>query len=349
MTAIPIQNLYYLLCYAWNRLEERDIVNVSTTDAQNLLDLFSRVIVSGTNHLLKKGVDRGYKSFNENTGYIRGKLDISTTIKKDLLSKCKANCQFDELSHDVLHNQILKTTINCLLKHSKVSKENLKGLMNTSRRLHGISEVTLSSRLFRKIQLHQGNAFYGFLLSICRLIYENVLAKEGDGDFKFRDFSRDSSQMPALFENFVRNFYACELRKEYPQSRLVGKEKIKWITDDSPSNTFDLLPSMETDISIRFPERYIVVDTKFYSKTLQVNFDKKSIHSGNLYQIYAYLRHLEGRGEEYLNCEGLLLYPTVDETIDFDFQTHGHRIKIKTVNLADDWKKIHHRLIEILN
>ena len=29
---IPIQNIYYLLCYAWNKLDEKDIVDEDTVD-----------------------------------------------------------------------------------------------------------------------------------------------------------------------------------------------------------------------------------------------------------------------------------------------------------------------------
>ena len=44
---IPIQNIYYLLCYAWNKLEERDIVDVRGIDSTKILDLFARVLIGG--------------------------------------------------------------------------------------------------------------------------------------------------------------------------------------------------------------------------------------------------------------------------------------------------------------
>ena len=57
---IPILNIYYLLCYAWNKLEESGLVDVKTEDSTTLLDLFARVLISGTTHILKRGLDRGY-------------------------------------------------------------------------------------------------------------------------------------------------------------------------------------------------------------------------------------------------------------------------------------------------
>ena len=46
MTAprIPIQNLYYLLCYAWNRLPQGKLVDVSGVPATELANLFAHVL-----------------------------------------------------------------------------------------------------------------------------------------------------------------------------------------------------------------------------------------------------------------------------------------------------------------
>ncbi|NIQ13085.1 MAG: restriction endonuclease, partial [Candidatus Dadabacteria bacterium] len=56
--SIPIQNIYYLLCYAWNKLEEKDLVNVQEEDTTKLIDLFAKVLINGTTYLLKRGLDR---------------------------------------------------------------------------------------------------------------------------------------------------------------------------------------------------------------------------------------------------------------------------------------------------
>src|ERR1017187_4639091 len=54
---IPIQNIYYLLCYAWDKLAEKDVVAVEDIPTTTLADLFARVLINGTNHLLKRGFD----------------------------------------------------------------------------------------------------------------------------------------------------------------------------------------------------------------------------------------------------------------------------------------------------
>jgi hypothetical protein len=42
--AIPIENIYFLLCYAWNKLDEKERVDVSIDDKTELLDLFAKVL-----------------------------------------------------------------------------------------------------------------------------------------------------------------------------------------------------------------------------------------------------------------------------------------------------------------
>jgi len=348
MSAIPIENLYYLLCYAWNRLDEKDVVNVSSTNANHLLNLLARVLVSGTTHLFRRGLDRGYVKYAEVTATVKGRINFSNSIKQGLLRRCKVECEYDDFDHNVLHNKILKTTIKNLIGHPKLSIENEENLIQLYRRMHGIDEINLSARCFSRVRLHRNNSFYGFLLSICRLIYENVLAKEGSGDFQFQDFIRDPKQMARLFEEFIRNFYKMELEGKGDGCHVVGAERIEWYLDEEVPEARAYLPKMLTDISIEWPDRYLITDTKYYSQTLSRHYDKKTIHSAHLQQLFAYLMQIEPKEDKYKGCEGMLLYPVVDEEIDIEFTSRGHRVMVKTVDLSQDWKFIRNRLIEIV-
>src|SRR5215510_8638394 len=113
---IPVQNVYYLLCYAWDKLEEKDIVNIDAGATKSLINLFGRVLASGIDHLLKKGVDRGYLLHSEETTVLRGRINFPQTVKRILLQRAQAHCEFDEMSFDVLHNRILKATLFRLIR-----------------------------------------------------------------------------------------------------------------------------------------------------------------------------------------------------------------------------------------
>ena len=116
---IPIENIYYLLCYAWDRMEEGDVVDVSEVGLQRLPDLFAQVLVHGVGHLLRRGLDRGYVGFADDVAGVRGKLDLSSTLKRQTLTRARTRCHVDELSYDVVHNQILKATMRSLARASE--------------------------------------------------------------------------------------------------------------------------------------------------------------------------------------------------------------------------------------
>ena len=204
--AIPIQNIYYLLCYAWNRLEEGNIIAVEPTERTSLIDLFAKVLIGGVSHLLKRGLDRGYVHHTEDTGRLRGKIQFQQSLKFILLGQPKASCEYDELNHNVLHNQILKETIRLLVSANDLGGELKDRLVGLHRRLHEVETITLSSHTFRRVQFHRNNQFYDFLIRICDLIYSNLLPTEDQGKSTFRDFIREEGQMRLLFEGFVRNF-----------------------------------------------------------------------------------------------------------------------------------------------
>jgi len=57
---IPILNIYYLLSYAWDKLDEAEPKEVSQVDNHNVINLFARVLSNRTAYLLRRGLDRGY-------------------------------------------------------------------------------------------------------------------------------------------------------------------------------------------------------------------------------------------------------------------------------------------------
>jgi 5-methylcytosine-specific restriction enzyme subunit McrC len=339
---IPIQNVYYLLCYAWNKLEEKDIVSVSQNDKDEIVDLFGKVLCNGISHLFKKGLDRGYVLHKEEIGRIRGKINFTTTLRKNFFKLPRIDCEYDELSHDILHNQILKSTVKMLIKCEELNKDIREDLKCIYHRFYGIEEITLSKRHFRLVQLNRNNYFYDFLLKICELLIDNLLPTEQGGKYKFKDFLQNDA-MSSLFEEFVRNFY-----KKEQDNFKVTRENIKWNAVPIDEQSRSYLPNMQTDISLTSQGRKIIIDTKYYKETLQKYHEKESIHSNNLYQLFAYVMNLEVRGGENSNCEGVLLYPTVESEHEYQYVMRGHKIKIKTINLNQDWKDIHRDLVAIL-
>lgn len=340
---IPIENIYYILCYAWDKLEEKELIKVEPTSTTNLVNLFARVLISGTNHLLKRGFDRGYILDNEETRRLRGKIDFNSTLKRSLLIKGQVQCEFDELDYNVLHNRILKTTMKNLVQVDGLDKELQKSLIQHLHRLHEVEEINLSKKIFNKVQLHSNNYFYDFLLKICELLYDNLLPTQKTGTWQFRNFLRDENKMPAIFENFVRNFYKSEAK-----GYKVNREDIYWNKLPVGNDSINLLPKMQTDICLTSKNRKIMIECKYTSNLFQEHYGTKKFRSEHLYQLNSYLHNLPNN---HLNntCQAILLYPSLDNMVNKDYKdSKGRIISIRTVDLNQNWPNIHHDLLELI-
>lgn len=338
---IPIQNIFYLFCYAWNRYQEGEIISIKQLESPGIADLFAKILINGTNHILRRGLDRGYVETNEDSSCIRGKLSIDTSIKRNLFLNAKANCSFDELTHDVLHNQIIKTTIYKVSKVKGLDKTLRNPLLLLGKRLDGIQQVVISNSLFRRIQLNRNNAYYDFLLKVCELIHNIILPQREDGSYSFKDILQNERLMNRVFEDFLRNFYKIE-QNEFS----VSSEYINWDGVSVGELAQNVLPSMLTDVSLRGKDRTIIIDAKYYKEALPLNRGKERIRSSHLYQLFAYLKNLKHDAPGY--AEGVLLYPTVNKDFNYEYVFQGHRVRACSINLNQDWQRIHKDLISVI-
>jgi 5-methylcytosine-specific restriction enzyme subunit McrC len=97
---------------------------------------------------------------------------------------------------------------------------------------------------------------------------------------------------------------------------------------------------MQSDIILQKGHRTIIIDTKYYSKTMQSHHGRTTYISGNLYQIYAYVMNY--RKGVFGDVSGVLLYAKTDEAItpDEDLIISGNKISLKTLDLNQEWNGI---------
>lgn len=341
---IPIENIYYLLCYAWNKLDVKERVNVSIDDKTELLDLFAKVLINATKMLLKRGIDKNYIDHTEELAGVKGKIQISQTLKSNLLFKQRTICSFDDFSANIISNRILVSTIYRLTRTKGLDKQLKNELVSLQRMFSGINQIEITNSLFKQVRLNRNNRFYGFVMNVCQIIYESTFPSEEHGKYKFSDFTRDDNKMNQLFEAFIRNFY----KKEQQKYKTVKKETIKWQFDKTDIESYQYLPQMETDITLENEGEKIIIDAKFYRETMKVNYDKERIKSANLYQLFSYLLNQEDGSSKTQNAKGILLYPTIETDYNLNFKYYNHNIQIRTVNLNLNWRKISSRLKEII-
>ncbi|MFO0964034.1 MAG: hypothetical protein U0793_00420 [Gemmataceae bacterium] len=341
----PILNIYYLLCYAWDYWKEGQLVNISHEPFHSLPDLLVHVLNAGTGHLLRRGVDQRYLAQEDDLSSPRGRIDIGATLTRLLTLRSRLCCVYDELSHDVHHNRIIKATLCRAARAKDLEKRLAEESSYLYRRLHEISDMPLSASSFCKTDAPRIGRFYSFLLEVCRILYYSLLVDPKTGGSVFRDVLQDDKTMNGIFEQFIRKFYAKE------QTLFnVSAKTFKWIDVDAKSDDDrSALPLMKTDVTLESAKRVIILDAKYYASCLQTSqYGKATIHSGNLYQLYAYMRNAAKKYGPSCTVEGILIYPVLGQPLDLHFRIHGHPVSIVTVDLNQHWTGIKHRLLEVI-
>lgn len=328
-----------MLCYVWHRLEEKDAVNIARKDEKDIYNLLARILLKRLQLLIKRGFYKEYVSVQENMPTIRGQISFPESLNELTFKQAKMYCNFDELSHNILHNQIIKTTLYHLMRHRLVDPENLEEIQRIYPYFQEIQMIRLTRRTFKQVRVHRTNQQYGFLIDICKFLFDSLLMSRDEKSVeRFTQFNQNTREMAYLFEDFVRNFYKQELLNS-----KVGSKHILW---KASGDDLSYLPRMETDISIETNGQMIIIDTKFYQNTLSTNLTSEKLISANLYQVFAYISNFESSSIE--KATGILLYPKVDQELNLSYVIAGYPMKIFTVDLSQEWQDIHNRLLEII-
>lgn len=337
---IRLKNIYYMLSYAYRILNEEGYKSIQTEEFENIHDLMAAILIQGVTLQCKRGLHKDYIKATEVTGNLRGKIDVTNSIKQNTLMRRSMVCHFDEFSENILLNQIIKTTMLLLIQNKEVKIGNRKELRKLSLFFENVDVISAQTINWSALSYHRNNATYKLLINICLLVVKGLLMTTEDGEYKMRQFL-DDQQMHQLYEKFLLGYF----KKEYPEFS-VKASFIDWNVDNGIT---DFLPAMKSDITLINDDKTLIVDAKYYGKTMQTHtlYDSKTLNSNNLYQIYTYVKNKDRNGSG--NVSGLLLYAKTDEEItpNNEYQIDGNRIIVKTLDLGANWEIIVEQLNEV--
>ena len=333
---IRIQNIYYMLAYAFQVLNEQGYRNIATEDFENTAELCAAILARGINIQIKRGLGKEYIPRTEALSSLRGKIDITESIKTQALQRKQLVCSYDEFSVNSYMNRIIKSTVLLLLR-ADITKARKKELRKVLVFFDDVDVIDLYSVNWN-MQYNRNNQTYRMLISICFLVVKGLLQTQSDGTTKLMD-CLDEQRMHRLYEKFILEYY----RKEYPQI-TANASQIPWQLDDDMSA---MLPLMQTDIMLSHGEKTLIIDAKYYAHSTQIQYDKHSLHSGNLYQIFTYVKNKEAElADRPHEVSGMLLYAKTDEDIypENAYRMSGNRIEVRTLNLDGDFDSIRKQL-----
>lgn len=334
--SIVIQNVYVMLAYAFRAIKAKSISRVGRENFDNLHDLLAEILIRGMNSQIKRGLHQDYLSRTEELSTVRGRIDIAQTVNRRAHSRGRVVCNFDEYLPDTPHNQALKSAISLLIRRGNISKARQVSLRRLLPYLEDVALVPPTSVRWDELHYHRANASYRLLLGVCELIVLGLLPNEDDGDMKLESWFSDEA-MSTLYERFLREYFVLHHPELSPSAPLID-----WAVSDGIASGLHQLPKMRTDLTLRKGANRLIIDAKYYGKSMQTNrFSAKStVNSANLYQILTYVKNEDVKQTG--NVAGLLLYAKTDgfEQPELDVVVQGSRIGAQTLDLNKPWVEV---------
>ncbi|HNX15643.1 MAG TPA: 5-methylcytosine-specific restriction endonuclease system specificity protein McrC [Oscillospiraceae bacterium] len=335
---IFIQNIYCMLAYAYQVLRQTNYEKIKGEEFENIYDLFSAILSKGVAQLLKQGLYRTYQSKSESLPVMRGKVNIPGTIRNKLRHRMELFCEYDELSEDNDFNRVIKTALLGLVRLHSVSKENKTALRKILPYFSSVAVIDPALIKWNTLYCHRNNQNYRMLIDICRFVLDGLLLSTDPGAHKMAQFSDE--HMERLYERFILEYYRHHYNYLHPRAAQV-----QWNLDEG---RLESLPIMQTDITLEHEPKTLIIDAKYYSHTMQTQFNKQTFHSGNLYQIFTYVKNQDKNKTG--NVSGMLLYAKTQEsvTLDCNFILSGNKFTVKTLDLNQPFSEIKSQLDMII-
>lgn len=343
-----IRNIYYMIAYASRSMEKLQYIEKSEGMERfnNVSDLFSEILSEGVATQLKRGLYRKYISVNESLTTLKGKLDINGTIGHRLKREMRLSCDHDEYSANNIFNRILKTAMSALIYSGDVSDKMRNKLKKDLLFFSRIDYIEPSAIRWDALVFEKQNQSYRLLMFVCRLILDNMLYSEsGKQNVKIALTDIDVNKfMDKIYEKFILNYYDYHYKN---RGIKASAKQIQWRLE---SDDDEFLPAMQTDITLRYGGKTLIIDAKYYSHITvkRRDFDKRTYHSGNLYQIFTYVKNADVNDDK--SVSGMLLYAKTDEDVipeNRDYKIAGNTVSVYTLDLNKDFADIASQLNKI--
>ena len=324
-----IKNLLFMLSYTKKiKIKESDIANLDKID--NLFEVFIYIFAKELIELLKKDFKKNYNNIEENSNFLKWKLNFAKHIKNNLFNKSKFFIEYEKMDENILLNIFFKSCTQKLLKISN-SRLNYKLLKKIDFILQDIEfRIFQKSSSLNKLKFNKQNKSYKWVFSLAKLLYF-----WNSPDFSNNQFENFSIlfDMNILFEEFLAEF----VKKNIFKLNLKSVKTQVWNKYVFENNKFNLRPDIL--LQNNFDEK-IIIDTKY--KKLDKNNYNYWVWNSDIYQMFMYwMRYFE-------KCETkkiILLYPKYFEKIwNYYISEEKIEIFIKTINLnfdlvSDSWKE----------
>jgi 5-methylcytosine-specific restriction enzyme subunit McrC len=334
---IPIGNVYYMLAYAFRTLRQTGYADLGSEDFESAEDLCAAILERAVGHQLKRGLGKGYVTRRDALPTVRGRVDVGESVKTLSILTGRLVCDYDEFSEDTPMNRVVKAAMRTLLRSDGVPSQRKSALRRLLPYFGGVSDVDLARTDWR-FRYDRNSRSYEMLMFVCRLVADRAVQRDEKNGRRLAGF-RDDQAMSRLYEKFILAYY----QREHPDLQASAPQ-VPWALDDGESG---MLPVMQTDVALRQGNRVLIIDAKYYRHSLQQFYGAHTVHSGNLYQIFAYVKNEQAAlPPDAPPVAGMLLYAKTDEE-EFPrnrYLMSGNPVEVRTLDLSGDFQSIKRQL-----
>ncbi|MFC1881353.1 McrC family protein [Thermodesulfobacteriota bacterium] len=287
-----------------------------------LLDVFILHFCDQLHAELMQGMIRHYVERNENLKVLRGCLRVEQQFKYNLAHRERLYCQYDELSADNPHNQVIKHVLQLMIKVSTglMARKKLTELLL---RFEAINDVKADIQMIDSLTFNRTTCRYEHIFDQCRWflqgLHPDVLVGPNSCITLLFDMNR-------LFESFVAKVLRKLAWADGKRLREQGPQKYMVRRGDSNEQLFLMKPDMVfLDSDNRFAA---IADAKW--KMLDDREKKIGISQSDLYQMAGYAMRY---GVDRL----ALVYPRqqyLQNAIDLQLQGCSSTLKIIPVDVT---------------
>ena len=361
---IPIRNVWLLILFAselyrnFDDLPKKYRPGSIDDSIEDVVAFAANLLINATERRLRRELNQHFERKTAEIARVRGKIDVLLTERKQLLQKGLVSCCFYYLSVNTECNRYVKAALqraNQLLSKQKRIRSHEKLISrrcrNLAARMNLVGVVGDKPRYTgeRDLLRNRHDRDERLMYFAARLIFELDLPSQDSEDFWQWTTPEDKKFLSDLFEKAVAGFY--DVRLYATPWKVKPQKQQKWSVSAQSERAKEWLPIMITDVDLVNSSNghRIIIDTKFNEILTTNRFDELKFHSQYIYQIYSYIKSQdESKNSSICQTDGLLLHPSVGQTIDEYAVIQGHRIRFRTVDLNQSTTTIQEELLSII-
>jgi 5-methylcytosine-specific restriction enzyme subunit McrC len=289
----------------------------------NLLEVFISMFLNESDMIIKRGLKSSYVTVQSNEKFLKGKLLMTQQLRKNIVNQSYFFNEYDEFMTNSAENQLIKTTLEYLLKNSR-DNNNLRIIREQLVYFEFVDLTNSPEQTFQKVSIGRNYTYYEQTLDWCRIFLSRK---------SFTSFKGSSLAFAVLFpmEEVFEAYIAYMMKKSIPDANVSAQDK-KYSLFDRTNETkagYRLRP----DLVVRFEDnRTTIADTKW--KVL----DSTGPSQTDLYQMYAYYTRYRHKSENVDKV--VLIYPYSSSYSENEFRSTqfsseelGAKIQVRFVDL----------------